>query len=204
MRPTRTLLALVCCALVGSSLWPVAARAGGGCAPAEGEITQARAGAGRPFAVAIAECSYDVGVLYVDRGSQVSWTNKDPFAHSVTGLAFSWGSDALLQQGDVVTRDFPRDGIFPYFCILHPGMVGVVVVGDPDPNQVAAQVSAAGIGLPADPGDAEAAAAGAGARSESDALSTLQLLGLISLLVVAGAIVTAAVVRRSGRLSPEA
>jgi hypothetical protein len=31
---------------------------------------------------------------------------------------------------DTVSYRFQNSGVFPYFCLIHPGMVGAVVVGD--------------------------------------------------------------------------
>ena len=203
MRLARIVFVLACTAAAGSTLLAAPAGAGGGCASPSIPITQARVGAA--YGMAIADCTFEVDVLYVDKGAEVTWTNKDLFDHTVTGAHSQWGSSEALAQGDTISERFDDEGVFAYYCLFHPGMGGVVVVGDPNPDDVEAELSTSGIGIPADTtGSGAAGAARVRSEADSDALSTVQLLGLIALLVVAGAIVTAAVVRRSGRLSPEA
>lgn len=194
MRSARIAVVIVM-VIVGSGVLAVAARAGGGCTPPESRIAQERVQPGASGTVVIANCSFDVPILYVDRGTKVSWTNKDPFQHTVTGLGYSWGSSEALEQSDVITQQFRRDGVFPYFCSFHPGMVGVVIVGDPNPNEVSAHVSADGIGVPNGPDNGGAASTAASATS----LSTLQMLGLVGALVAFAAVVTGMVVRRTSK-----
>jgi len=78
----------------------------------------------------IAECSFTPTVLYVEPGDRVTWSNKDPYDHTVTGAAFTWGSERPLAQGDTISFAFKEEGVFPYYCAYHPAMVGAVVVGD--------------------------------------------------------------------------
>jgi plastocyanin len=68
-------------------------------------------------------------VARVLSGDTVTFTNSDPDAHTVTGVANSWGTYDELGQGDAVSYEFDAPGVFPYFCVLHPSMVGAVVVG---------------------------------------------------------------------------
>lgn len=70
------------------------------------------------------------GILRVPSGTDVTFTNTDGAPHTVTGLGFSWGDERDLLKGDAVTLRFQKDGVFPYACLLHPGMIGAVVVGD--------------------------------------------------------------------------
>jgi len=69
-------------------------------------------------------------VLRVKSGQPVTWTNYDSTGHTVTGVGGSWGSYDTIVSGKSVTYSFSKAGIFPYFCLIHPGMVGAVVVGD--------------------------------------------------------------------------
>lgn len=85
-------------------------------------------------------------VLYVEEGATVTWTNRDAAPHSVTGLALGWGTgQKTLFQGGSVSVEFSDPGIYPYTCVVHPGMVGAVVVGDPsskDPGAAATNLAA--------------------------------------------------------------
>jgi plastocyanin len=71
-------------------------------------------------------------VVRVPRGASVTWVNADGYKapHTVTGVGTQWGSYDELLPGDRVRYRFERDGVFPYFCVIHPGMSGAVVVGD--------------------------------------------------------------------------
>lgn len=69
-------------------------------------------------------------VLRVKVSQPVTWTNSDSTGHTVTGVGGSWGSYDTIVPGNSVTYQFSKAGIFPYFCLLHPGMVGAVVVGN--------------------------------------------------------------------------
>src|SRR5207245_11238625 len=70
-------------------------------------------------------------VIRVGVGESVTWTNRDDVAmHTVTGAGGSWGTWDPFSQGQSVTYRFDTAGVFPYFCALHPGMVGAVVVGN--------------------------------------------------------------------------
>ena len=99
-----------------------AANAGGSC------HSDAVAAAG--IRVTLSELCFGPTVLYANPGETVTWTNKDDTAHTVTGLGFRWGTGADLLQGNAVSYLFAQPGIYPYSCIIHPGMVGAVVVGN--------------------------------------------------------------------------
>lgn len=105
------------------------AAAGGGCHPGpDAELTSSDRAL-----VNIEQCEFADTVTYVSPGTEVTWANKDAVPHSVSGAASSWGSEELLAFGDRVTYSFERAGVFPYYCVLHPTMVGAVVVGDGGP-----------------------------------------------------------------------
>lgn len=82
-------------------------------------------------------------VARVPRGTTVTWVNNDRMRvpHTVTGVGGEWGSFDELLPGDRVRYEFETDGVFPYFCFLHPGMTGAVVVGDGIGNGTAAPAS---------------------------------------------------------------
>src|SRR5687768_5418921 len=94
--------------------------AGGGCHGAQTE--------GTGTTVEMTGMCFTPTVLHVDPGTEVEWINRDPLAHVVIGVG--WGDWQELGNGDAVTHRFDEAGTFPYTCNLHPGMNGVVVVGD--------------------------------------------------------------------------
>jgi plastocyanin len=68
-------------------------------------------------------------ILRVKPGQAVTWTNHDSTEHSVTGAGAMWGDYSTFIRGGSVTHRFSRPGVYPYFCYVHAGMVGAVVVG---------------------------------------------------------------------------
>jgi plastocyanin len=124
-------------AVAGAALWggSGAASAGGGCMHATGPST------GRGDTVELSDMCFTSTVLYVEPGTDVTWTNRDPMGHDVVGVGGTWGDpDLTLYQGDTVTYRFDEDGVFPYACWIHPGMIGAIVVGDGVGTNLAAVV----------------------------------------------------------------
>ena len=69
-------------------------------------------------------------VLHVKRGQAVTFTNLDAYDHTVSGANVVWGSFKTLRFDKSVTYRFVRSGVYPYFCAIHVGMIGAVVVGN--------------------------------------------------------------------------
>lgn len=70
----------------------------------------------------------------IDAGSEVVWTNSDISVHTVTSGTASAGPDGtfdsrLIPAGAEFVHRFGEDGTYTYFCLLHPWMEGVVLVG---------------------------------------------------------------------------
>src|SRR5919202_5187903 len=84
--------------------------------------------------------AYDPNPVKVKVGDTLTWTNDDSQAHTITsgtdssdpnmGKAFdsSPGLATLLSTDQTFSHKFNTAGEFPYFCQLHPTMVGKVVV----------------------------------------------------------------------------
>jgi plastocyanin len=83
-------------------------------------------------------------VLRVKPGQAVTWTNHDSTEHAVSGVGGTWGNYDTFLRGKSVSFKFSRPGIYPYFCYVHPGMVGAVVVGNGG-NASSTQSSDAGV-----------------------------------------------------------
>jgi len=78
--------------------------------------------------------------ITVDVGATVTWFNDDNAAHTVTagdmgvdaeyvGLDFPNGFDSsLFMAGTSFDVKFNTAGTYPYFCMVHPWMTGVVIV----------------------------------------------------------------------------
>ncbi|MFN2389973.1 MAG: hypothetical protein ABR575_10275 [Actinomycetota bacterium] len=184
----RTVVLMLLIGVVGASAAAVPAHAGGGCHEMQEEVTSARASG--TVTVPMEECGFSPTVLHVDPGTVVTWTNRDPVPHTVTGALFTWGDQAGIQRGGEVSHRFEDEGVFPYYCILHPGMVAAVVVGNPDAGAAAAAPiqPAAGPQAPAGATDTE--------RRAADTTSPWAAAGLGLAIVVLTAAAGVALVRR--------
>jgi plastocyanin len=70
--------------------------------------------------------AYSPASLTVKRGDMVTWTNKDPFPHTVTAAgAFDSKDIAAGKSWKYVAR---KAGRFDYVCIYHPTMKGTLIV----------------------------------------------------------------------------
>jgi plastocyanin len=97
------------------------ASGGGGCGQ---PVTDATASG-----VDIEDFCFSPTIVRVGVGDAVTFTNVDPFPHSVLGANATWGDYAGFKKNSVTYR-FSEPGVYPYVCTYHLGMVGVVVVGN--------------------------------------------------------------------------
>lgn len=85
--------------------------------------------------------SFTPATLTVKVGSTVTWTDTDSIAHTVTTGTFVLGSDGLrtsehpdglinmpLSKGNNVSFTFTKPGKYIYYCSIHKGMSGEIVV----------------------------------------------------------------------------
>lgn len=77
--------------------------------------------------VAVQAFVYDAAEVTVPVGTTVTWTNNDPVAHTVTDVNQVWDS-GLFDQGHTYSRTFDAPGVYDYYCIPHPMMIGRIVV----------------------------------------------------------------------------
>jgi len=71
----------------------------------------------------------------VDVGGEVTWSNDDTAAHTVTAGSAADGpsgefDSSLFMAGTTFSHTFESAGEFPYFCMVHPWMIGIVIVGE--------------------------------------------------------------------------
>jgi plastocyanin len=113
-------LVLVVLAAVALAATPPVAAGGGGCHRPPSE--------GRGDTLTLTELCFSPTVLHVAPGARVSVVNHDQLDHPLgrPGGAWSWDGG----PGDRTAVRLEASGAYPFFCYLHPGMVGVVVVGD--------------------------------------------------------------------------
>lgn len=65
--------------------------------------------------------------IVVHRGQTVRWHNSDRVAHTVASQDLHLASEAIV-GGDTYTYRAGRTGSFDYFCTIHAGQTGVLVV----------------------------------------------------------------------------
>jgi len=91
-------------------------------------------GSSVPGCEVIDEC-FQPFAMKINQGDTVSWYNSDSAGHTVTSGTPSDGPDgkfdsSLFMAGTTFSYTFDKEGIYPYFCMVHPWMVGEIVVGD--------------------------------------------------------------------------
>jgi len=69
----------------------------------------------------------------IDVGGEVTWSNDDTAAHTVTAGSAADGpsgvfDSSLFMAGTTFSHKFDAEGEFPYFCMVHPWMTGKIQV----------------------------------------------------------------------------
>jgi len=101
----------------------VAAFAGAGNAPGT-------ANAATTTTVNMKNFQYSPVTVSIDVGDTVRWlNNEDSVAHTATSEAFPGFATTVIAAGETASVVFDKAGAYPYFCLIHPGMRGVVLVG---------------------------------------------------------------------------
>ena len=106
----------------------------------------------------------------INVGGIVTWENNDTAAHTATGGSATEGpsgvfDSSLIMAGSSFSHTFEDAGTFDYFCMVHPWMVGSVIVED--------AAAAAAEAAAADAAAAEAAAAAVARDPAVDLVDTL-------------------------------
>jgi DNA-binding beta-propeller fold protein YncE/glucose/arabinose dehydrogenase/plastocyanin len=106
---------------------------------ATGTTTGATGGGGATIGVSIVpdsttltDTAYQPNPVQINVGDTVTWTNDDAQPHTVTSSANAqpdgqFDSNVMDPQ-QTFEHTFTEAGEYPYFCILHPNMVGTVSV----------------------------------------------------------------------------
>jgi len=77
--------------------------------------------------VEIRQVAFSPREVRIHAGQTVQWVNHDPTVHTVTGDDGGWGSQ-LIPEGKTFAHRFDKPGRYPYHCLPHPMMTGVVIV----------------------------------------------------------------------------
>jgi plastocyanin len=81
-------------------------------------------------AVDMKDTEYVPQDVTVAKGGTITWTNSDPYAHTVTkengpGIQFDSGD---ITQGSTFKQKFDVPGTVDYVCTIHPNQTGTVTV----------------------------------------------------------------------------
>jgi plastocyanin len=76
--------------------------------------------------VAIDSFAFSPATLKAKVGQQVTWTNKQGVAHTVTANGGAFNHP--MPSGATFSFTFTKAGTFAYHCTIHPSMHGTVVV----------------------------------------------------------------------------
>lgn len=77
--------------------------------------------------VAIQNFAFSPPVISVRVGQTVTWTNEDIEQHTATARDKAFNSD-VLDNGKSYAFTFTKAGTYDYNCLIHPDMVGRVIV----------------------------------------------------------------------------
>jgi len=92
--------------------------------PLEEEMKTAAAGA---HAVVADNFSFAPASITVPVGSTVTWTNRDDVPHNIVSTVKKFTSP-VLDTDQQFSHTFDAPGSYPYYCSIHPKMIGQVVV----------------------------------------------------------------------------
>lgn len=79
----------------------------------------------KDFSIDIVDFTYSPANIEVSPGTEITWTNMDQVAHTVTGDDFSSSS---LKAGESFSYTFDLPGSYEYYCAFHPQMLGTITV----------------------------------------------------------------------------
>jgi len=104
-------------------------------------IVSAPQGTSVPGCEVVNECFVPYEVT-IDVGGEVTWSNDDTAAHTVTAGSATGGpsgifDSSLFMAGSTFSHKFETEGEFAYFCMVHPWMEGVVIVQGTEETEIA-------------------------------------------------------------------
>jgi plastocyanin len=77
--------------------------------------------------VKIDNFSFGPQTLTVPVGATVTWTNRDDIPHTVVSADGVFKSK-VRDTDEKFSHTFTKAGTYPYFCSVHPKMIGKIVV----------------------------------------------------------------------------
>lgn len=133
-------------------------------------------------------------ITHIEPGDRVTFDNTSVVQHAVLGINESWGAPyKSLRSDKSVGFSFAEEGIFPYHCPFHPGMMGVVVVGDGSTMETAGVTGGDVLGAAPIAAGAEAAES---PSAERDPLATAAFVWITAGLGIVAGLLIARVSRK--------
>jgi plastocyanin len=78
--------------------------------------------------VGIDNFAFNPKTLAVKSGQTVTWTNHDDVPHRIQSANDKFPPSSVLDTKALYTVTLTPPGEYPYFCSLHPTMIGTIIV----------------------------------------------------------------------------
>src|ERR1051325_1333943 len=76
--------------------------------------------------VSITAFAFEPAEMTIGVGESITWVNTDGVPHTSTEVNRQWGNVLITDESFAYTFDTP--GTYPYYCEIHPAMVGTITV----------------------------------------------------------------------------
>lgn len=96
--------------------------------PGESKRVQRTASPAADGEVRINQMRFEPAAVNVKAGETVTWRNDANMPHTVSARGEGGPKSATLGSGQAFSHTFDEPGTYEYYCALHPGMTGKVVV----------------------------------------------------------------------------
>ena len=78
--------------------------------------------------IGIDNFAFEPKTLTVAAGTSVTWVNRDDVPHLIISTTGKFPNSKVLDTDQQHVATFDSPGEYPYFCSIHPTMVGKIVV----------------------------------------------------------------------------
>src|SRR5688572_28953173 len=82
--------------------------------------------------IAMIDYAFEPAEQTITTGESITWQNDGQELHNVFELGGTWESPAL-SNGQTYTFTFGTPGTYNYVCSIHSGMLGTIIVVEPQP-----------------------------------------------------------------------
>jgi plastocyanin len=83
--------------------------------------------------IAIIDFAFEPAEQTITSGESITWQNDGREPHNVIDADGAWESPAL-SNGQTYTFTFTTPGTYTYFCSIHSGMLGTIIIAEPQPQ----------------------------------------------------------------------